>query len=603
MNEEINPKPPIVNCHTHIFTSGHVPPWLAKSYLFKPAYVLIHLPAVVAVFRWWYNGPDKIKYGSMYRQMIKWLSNIRTVIAKLGYLLYIPVILISVHVFYILYGWFTAIAGAGESDWVKKIETAEKWLSDHYLLYPVHGWALQILLIIISFFFIPSLKNLVFLIFKKTWKILGLLPGKNTKELIGRYINIGRYAFHDDQSTNFSQLKRQYPEGSGFVILPMDMEFMDAGSVKKNYYAQMDELADLKNKYPDTFFPFVFIDPRRIDDPGKNKYGNIPFLDCAISEGKAALKDCLVKTFIEEYSFSGFKIYPALGYYVFDPRLLPLWKYAADNGIPIMTHCIRGTIFYRGTKEDDWNRHPIFKQPTGKKMIDPVSGKDKGIYEPLVLPERKNVDFSINFTHPMNYLCLLEEEFLRKVVEKYVAQYPDLRTLFGFTDGATPLKYNLDHLKICFGHFGGEDEFKRYFEQDRYGHSNQLAFEPFFGIDFLKTTKNEPSPGKPEQLWKFTDWYSIICSLMLQHPNVYADISYILHNSDDTLPLLRSTLQHPELQKKVLYGTDFFVVRNHKSDKNILADMRRGLSEEEFDLIARYNPELFLKKIKWDYKK
>jgi predicted TIM-barrel fold metal-dependent hydrolase len=149
---------------------------------------------------------------------------------------------------------------------------------------------------------------------------------------------------------------------------------------------------------------------------------------------------------------------------------------------------------------------------------------------------------------------------------------------------------------LCFGHFGGEDEFARYFEQDRFDLSNQLTKDIFFGIDFLRTTENKPSLGKPEQLWKFTDWYSIICSLMLQHPNVYADISYILHDSTACLPLLRQTLQHPELKKKVLFGTDFFVVRNHKSDKNLLADMYRGLSEAEFDLIARHNPAEFLKK-------
>jgi hypothetical protein len=88
-----------------------------------------------------------------------------------------------------------------------------------------------------------------------------------------------------------------------------------------------------------------------------------------------------------------------------------------------------------------------------------------------------------------------------------------------------------------------------------------------------KTIKGDPSPGKPEQLWKFTDWYSIISSMMLQYPNVYADISYILHSDSEVLPLLKQTLQNPVLKQKVLYVTDFFVVRNHKSDKNMLADM------------------------------
>jgi len=60
------------------------------------------------------------------------------------------------------------------------------------------------------------------------------------------------------------------------------------------------------------------------------------------------------------------------------------------------------------------------------------------------------------------------------------------------------------------------------------------------------------------------------------------------------LPLLKKTLQHPELSKKVLYGTGFYVVRNHKSEKEMLADLQAGLSEAEFDQIARENPVQFL---------
>ena len=80
---------------------------------------------------------------------------------------------------------------------------------------------------------------------------------------------------------------------------------------------------------------------------------------------------------------------------------------------------------------------------------------------------------------------------------------------------------------------------------------------------------------------------------MLQYKNVYADISYILHD-EVILPLLKQTLSNDGLKPKVLYGSDFYVVRNHKSDKAILADMRAGLTENEFDQIARYNPKTYL---------
>ncbi len=126
---------------------------------------------------------------------------------------------------------------------------------------------------------------------------------------------------------------------------------------------------------------------------------------------------------------------------------------------------------------------------------------------------------------------------------------------------------------------GGEDEWAQFFEKDRTNYGHQLIQHPNQGIDFLKTN-GKTVQGKPEQLWKTADWYSIICSLMLQHKNVYADISYILHGDLEIMPLLRSTLQHPILKTRVLYGSDFFVVRNHKSDKNMLADIKGGLLRE-----------------------
>jgi predicted TIM-barrel fold metal-dependent hydrolase len=81
---------------------------------------------------------------------------------------------------------------------------------------------------------------------------------------------------------------------------------------------------------------------------------------------------------------------------------------------------------------------------------------------------------------------------------------------------------------------------------------------------------------------------------MLQYPHVYADLSYILHDLK-IVPLLKQTLNHPTLRERVLFGTDFYVVRNHKSEKNMAADMVASMSIEDFDRIARENPVAFLK--------
>lgn len=60
--------------------------------------------------------------------------------------------------------------------------------------------------------------------------------------------------------------------------------------------------------------------------------------------------------------------------------------------------------------------------------------------------------------------------------------------------------------------------------------------------------------------------------------------------------MLKKTLhsENKKLRKRVLFGTDFYVVRNHKSERNMLVDSLAGLTEEEFDLIARDNPSDFL---------
>jgi hypothetical protein len=152
---------------------------------------------------------------------------------------------------------------------------------------------------------------------------------------------------------------------------------------------------------------------------------------------------------------------------------------------------------------------------------------------------------------------------------------------------------------LCFGHFGGDDEWQSYFESDRDQYSPAILHKPY-GIDFLKNSQGNFSNTKLAQLWKSTDWYSIICSLMLQHPNVYSDISYILHNPD-IWPLLNDTLDRDSipagsrrLADAVLFGTDFYVVRNHKSEKQLFAELKHNLSLAEVDKISRINPSQFV---------
>jgi hypothetical protein len=258
-------------------------------------------------------------------------------------------IFLTLQVIYILYciPFVNAAVNKLIPDWlaafIKTHLPGKTWLVNNHLLYPSMGLSWKIILILVLCLFFASGRNFIIFLLKNVWKFLGSLPGKKTRELLKRYLNLGRYAFHDKQETTFHQLQGQYPHGTRFVILPMDMEYMGAGKVKIGYRQQMKDLVDLKEKFPEVLLPFVFVDPRRIAEESD--------------------------------------------YFAYD------------------THCIRGTIFYRGAKKKEWDKHPVFQQSKGNQE-----------YDPLLLPEMKNIQFINNFTHPLNYLCLLDKTLLAKVV-------------------------------------------------------------------------------------------------------------------------------------------------------------------------------------------
>ena len=436
---------------------------------------------------------------------------------------------------------------------------------------------MQWLILIFIFLFIRNGRKILFGLLRNTFKFLSLLPNSKTIDFYKRYIYLGRYAGYEGSAKIFEKLYNQYEDGTGFVLLPMDMAYMDAGQVeeKGSYCNQLNQLAAIKTRNIRPAYPFFFVDPRRIEADGKS------FLDYSTDRdsGKVTLNTCMAKEFLEDKKFNGIKIYPALGYYPFDERLLILWKYAADRQIPIMTHAIRGTIFYRGIKKKEWNCHPVFQQ---------LDGFYKGEPQPLLLPELRNIDFINNFTHPLNYFLLVEPKALAYLLATCSKPVQDF---FGYKGVEQPLKHDLRELKICFGHYGGDDEWKRNLEADRTVYAPQLIRYPERGIEFLDD--GEFSPIKGGILWKEADWYSIISSLILQYPNLYADISYIVHDPE-IYPLLKHSLQFKKLKERILFGTDFYVVRNHKSDKEILGELKMALSETEFDMIARNNPRSYL---------
>ncbi|MBJ6367634.1 amidohydrolase family protein [Snuella sedimenti] len=595
---------------------------MAKTYLPEPLYRLLSLRFVIKFLRWYYDNVKPIFYKNDYKQWKRFWYKCE-MFFKRRYLLAILKFIIEVYLiiaicFYIGIWLFNTEKPSLYHGFKATIVKALIFIKESGCILVVESLYYKIIFFVLILVFFKSVRNAFFAILRQ----FKVLPGKEFTHLFERYVQIGLFSKYREQRGIYDKLKKQYPIDSHFVGLPMDMEFMKAGKIKKVYdldskkmmsvpkdkrtnkrdslFAmkhQMEGLLKIKKRTEDKdrFHPFVFADPRRMADPR--------YFDYTVdANGDVKLvKGCLMQTYLEVHKFSGIKMYPALGYYPFDEALLPLWKYCIQKGLPVMTHCIKGTIFYRGKKKKEWDTHPIFTEGKVDKTKRAAVEVDKRIDfdinahyiqeedKPLYLNEVKNISFSNNFTNPLNYLCLLEEDLLVKIVDNA----KDLRLRHIFYDANGAFRGGLKDLKICFAHFGGEDQWNRFLESDRDNYTTQMILQPEKGIDFFNNANGKPSLGKLAFIWKYVDWYTIICSIMLQYDNVYADISYILHNKA-ILALLKHTLTNKTLKEKILYGSDFYVVRNHKSDKAILADMRAGLTEEEFDQIARYNPRKYL---------
>ena len=126
----------------------------------------------------------------------------------------------------------------------------------------------------------------------------------------------------------FNRISLQYPEKTRFIILPMDMEYMGSGKPSATYRQQLEELALLRDKYPEAIIPYFAADPRR---PGLLE---------------------LFNEFINTRGFKGVKIYPNLGYYPDDPRLMEIYAICEKKKIPILAHCSPGGVgLHKASKE------------------------------------------------------------------------------------------------------------------------------------------------------------------------------------------------------------------------------------------------------------
>lgn len=120
-------------------------------------------------------------------------------------------------------------------------------------------------------------------------------------------------------------------------------------------------------------------------------------------------------------------------------------------------------------------------------------------------------------------------------------------------------------LRICLGHFGGINEWRRHLNEPR-------------------------SIENPTWLTKIID---LIQSG--KYPNLYTDISYTIFNFQENAPFLKILLEDDDISPKVLFGSDFYMVESEKySEKRLSIDLRYALGEDAFWKIANENPVKYL---------
>jgi predicted TIM-barrel fold metal-dependent hydrolase len=187
---------------------------------------------------------------------------------------------------------------------------------------------------------------------------------------------------------NLLHLYREF-ENPRIVALTMDMDHMGAGKAIDDFITQVRTVAEVKAQYPQNLLPFFGVDPRRPN----------------ILE--------LLKRYVDDFGFTGIKLYPSLGFYPFDKRLVKIYEFAISHQLPIMTHCDIGGIFYRGNYKSE-HLLPESMNPQAPKR------------DFTAFRELKKGKFKDFFTQPLNFVDVLE--------------MPDFR-----------------ELKVCFAHFGGSE--------------------------------------------------------------------------------------------------------------------------------------------------
>lgn len=366
-----------------------------------------------------------------------------------------------------------------------------------------------------------------------------------------RYASFLRIGKSKSQREIFEKLMQQYTSDTmKFVALSMYMEEMGAGSSESGFEGQLEELIQLKKMYPEQLLIFMGVDPR-MKSSGKE------ILDTV----RTAFEQKIYSGGKDYFPFCGLKIYPSTGFYVFDEKLFPVLEWAAENHVPVMSHCnYLGGIFNNNKQDIESLLNPMIGYGFNKSYHDYCVSKN--LNPPTYLKKYNFWKWIIGTNTQRNnkYAC---SYFLEPASFEPVLQY--------FQDKGTPLK-------LCLAHYGGEEQ-----------------------IHIAALGKKSDSIHQKPVGTNNKNWHKQIKEMMGKFSSLYTDISYAVHDNQLHNTFLNEAC-NTAYGERVLFGTDYFMTERDKAEKanylqfraNAITRMNNAGTETLWQQMAKTSNEAFL---------
>lgn len=375
--------------------------------------------------------------------------------------------------------------------------------------------------------------------------MFGFLLSKLGGNLGKRYASFLQVGKSRNQREIFENLKKQYDDPHlKIVALTMYMEKCGAGPSETGYEGQLEGIIEVKKENPDNLLVFLGIDPRWKNTGKELKETVERYFETKIQ----------VNAEKSVFPFVGLKIYPSLGFYAFDEKLRETFEWAAEKGVPVLSHCsYLGGIYNNETEFIKASLDPIdpykgvrYSKTFDSDIMPPSLDKSVKIFKWIFgqNDNNRNLNTCSYFLEPASYRSLLEY----------------------FKNKTKPLK-------ICLAHFGGDDHVLETYE----GRSSGNLF------------------GMLQE-----NWCIQIKDLIQKYPDsVYTDIAFTVGNSKTHKAFFKD-LQDPILQKRMMFGTDFFLTERLLPEKDDYCTFKNAALQQPvgnsnaWEIMASANIEMFL---------